>query len=262
MRRISEPFITGNSVSGLISPCTDRRVDADRQVEVGAAEVDDPLEQVVDVQLELGAAAEGRRRLIRLIGNGDLQVTERVDTAGGRVGAVHGADHAAQLVAHGDGGRDGPARRLLQRRHRIAVAGVDHGHQQVAAVEVDGHGQVLAGQLGRDHALERRVDRRAGRSRRTGCSPGPPRRPPGPSRPPARRPGAASTAGAPSVSSRSSISSSASLERTLRSTRNSPSRRCSLHGVSIGRLGDDPEDLLPQATTRRISSMEVIPRPG
>ena len=88
-----------------------------------------------------------------VVGDGDLEVV-----GGGHRGRRRtlASTTAAQLGPSGEGGLDRPAGRRLQLGLGLGVARVSHGHHEVAAVEVDGHGQVLAGQLGRDEAVEGR----------------------------------------------------------------------------------------------------------
>src|SRR5439155_21636004 len=126
----------------------DRGVDAGGEVEVGTAQVDDPLQQVVDVQVAgLGLVAQPADDLRtgrwgRLLGDGDLDLVTRTPAFPARLARtgrppVHRIDQAGHLVALGDGGQHMPASGLLDGLHGVGVARVGHGDHQLVAPSLD-----------------------------------------------------------------------------------------------------------------------------
>ena len=117
-------------------------------VEVGTAEVEHPLQQVVEVQLLHDA---------QVVDGGKLRSGTGPCT-GGRLGArrraVHGVHHPFQLAAHGHGTDHAPTGGGGQLGDGIGVSRIAHGDEQVGAQVVDGDGQVTVGQLGGQGAVE------------------------------------------------------------------------------------------------------------
>ena len=117
-----------------------------REVEVGAAPLDDEVEKVVDVQL-----------VLELVTDDDVRV-ELARVALAR--AVDHRDRAHELAAIGDGGDHFEAGRVTDRRERRVARRLGERDDELLALEVDGHRDVLTGELRRQRLGRVLVDRR------------------------------------------------------------------------------------------------------
>src|SRR5437588_7893464 len=144
-------------------------MDAGREVEVGTAEVDHPLEELVDMQVAgLGLVTEAAHHLgpgrgHRLLGHRDLDLVANAGLpatirARRRNPAVHGVEKAPYLVAGSDGRLHLPTRRLLDGENTGTVAWVSHGHQQLGTAGFDGHRHAGPGQLGGNETVDAGLD--------------------------------------------------------------------------------------------------------